>query len=94
MTVIYIYIYIYIYIRSIEATMTKADHTKTEEVYVCGFAPKHILPSKMPWSLDPFLLPLINEIEDLFINGMLNYVNIYHALVYCSLSSHDCIQCL
>ena len=52
--------------------MKKADRAKTEEVYVCGFVPKHLLPSKMPWSLDPFLHPLIVDIEDSFINGMLN----------------------
>ena len=52
--------------------MKKADRAKTEEVYVCGFVPKHLLPSKMPWSIDPFLHPLIVEIEDSFINGMLN----------------------
>ena len=27
----------------------------------------------MTWSLDPFLCPLVNEIEDLFINGTIQY---------------------
>ena len=31
----------------------------------------YLLPNKMPWSLDPFLHPLITEIEDTFIDGML-----------------------
>ncbi len=51
-------------------TMSKLDRLKTEEVYVCGFVPSYVLPKKMPWSLDPFLHPLITEIEDAFINGM------------------------
>lgn len=52
------------------ATMSKVDRSKTDEVYVCGFVPCYILPKKMPWSLDPFLDPLITDIEDAFINGM------------------------
>ena len=31
----------------------------------------YLLPNKMPWSLDPFLHPLITEIEDTFIDYML-----------------------
>ena len=31
----------------------------------------YLLPNKMPWSLDPFLHPLITEIEDTFIDDML-----------------------
>ena len=50
--------------------MTKADRSKTDEVYVCGFIPNYLLPSKMPWSRDPFLHPLVTDIEDAFINGM------------------------
>ena len=50
--------------------MSKVDRAKTDEVYVCGFVPKYLLPSKMPWSLDPFLHPVIVDIEDSFINGM------------------------
>ena len=45
------------------ATMSKADWAKTDEVYVCGFVPKYVLPSKMPWSLDPFLHPLVVDID-------------------------------
>lgn len=50
--------------------MTKADRSKTDEVYVCGFVPNYLLPSKMPWCHDPFLHPLIVDIEEAFINGM------------------------
>lgn len=69
----YGYSYSDYFIGSIEiqiATMKKADRAKTKEVYVRGFFPKHLLPSKMPWSLDPFLHPLIVEIEDSFINKL------------------------
>ena len=51
------------------ATMTKEDWSKQGEVYVCGFVPSYLLPNKMPWSLDPFLHPLITELEDAFIDG-------------------------
>ena len=30
--------------------------------------------SKMPWSLDPFIHPLITEIEDAFIDGISTYI--------------------
>ena len=51
------------------ATMKKADRCKVDEVYVVGFVPSYILPKKRPITLDPFLHPLMEEIEDLFING-------------------------
>ena len=53
--------------------MAKLDRNKTDEVYVCGFVPSYILPNKMPWSLDPFLHPLITELEDAFIDGIYTY---------------------
>ena len=53
--------------------MTKYDRARTNEVYVCSFIPSYKLPKKMTWSLDPFLCPLVNEIEDLFINGTIQY---------------------
>ena len=49
--------------------MSKSDRSKTSEVYVCGFVPNYLLPNKASWYLDPFLHPLITEIEDSFING-------------------------
>ena len=61
------------YLGSIEisiATMSKKERAKNEEVYVCGFVPSHLLPKKRPNSLDPFIHPLVEEVEDLFINGI------------------------
>ena len=49
--------------------MKKADRSHTDEVYVCGFVPCHLLPNKRPCFLDPFLDPLIEEVEEYFING-------------------------
>ena len=54
--------------------MSKQNRSKHGEVYVCGFVPSYLLPNKMPWSIDPFLHPLITEIEDAFIDGMLYFV--------------------
>ena len=51
------------------ATMSKEHRSSTDEVYVCGFVPKYLLPNKRPNSLDPFLQPLIEEIEDSFVEG-------------------------
>ena len=67
------------YLGSLEvqiATMAKTDRTKTDEVYVCGFVPSYALPNKMAWSLDPFLHPLVTELEDAFIDGIItrNYL--------------------
>ena len=75
--------------------MSKIDQAKTDEVYVCGFVPKYLLPSKMPWSLDPFLHPLITDIEDSFINGMYacSYTYSYiwaNITIYCNLQLRDC----
>jgi len=51
------------------ATMSKVERSNIEEVYVSGFVPSYALPNRMPWSLDPFLDPLITELEDAFIDG-------------------------
>ena len=54
--------------------MSKVERCKAEEVYVVGFVPSHMLPKKRPISLDPFLEPLIADIEDGFISGIqVNY---------------------
>ena len=50
--------------------MSKVERCKAEEVYVVGFVPSHMLPKKRPISLDPFLEPLIADIEDGFISGI------------------------
>lgn len=49
--------------------MEKCERCKVDEVYVSGFVPSYMLPNKRPCSLDPFLDPLITEIEDIFIGG-------------------------
>ena len=49
--------------------MYKKERSCTEEVYVVGFIPSHLLPKKRPSSLDPFLHPLVSDVEDIFING-------------------------
>ena len=53
--------------------MSKSDRSKTSEVYVCGFVPNYLLPNKASWYLDPFLHPLITEIEDSLILLMVKY---------------------
>lgn len=60
------------FIGSIEisvATMSKVDRNHSDEVYVTSFVPHAVLPNKQPKSLDPFLEKLVNELEELFING-------------------------
>ena len=54
--------------------MSKVDQSKVE-VYVCGFVPKYLLPTKMLWSSDPFLRPLIVDLE------------IYSSMVCCPYSA-------
>lgn len=49
------------------------DPTQMKYNYVCGFVPCYLLPKKMLWSQDPFLHPLVTEIEDAFIDGMHSY---------------------
>ena len=53
------------------ATMSKLQRSKVDEVYVCGFVPSYSLPNRTPWSLDPFLDPLVTELEDAFIDGII-----------------------
>ena len=52
--------------------MTKLSRSKIDEVYVCGFVPSCLLTKRMPWSPDPFLDPLVTELEGIFIDGLLN----------------------
>ena len=40
-------------------------------MYTLTFAPEHALPNKDPTVLDPFLEPLVTELEELFIEGNL-----------------------
>lgn len=62
------------------ANIRKVDRLKTEEVYVCGFIPNYLLPNKASWYLDPFLHPLISDIEDAFINGISCYMLLYRII--------------
>ncbi|KAJ7389135.1 hypothetical protein OS493_033459 [Desmophyllum pertusum] len=39
----------------------------TEEVYTVGFVPSYLLPDKRPNAMDPFLEPLVADIENSFI---------------------------
>ena len=65
------------------ATMKKEDRCKVDEVYVCGFVPNHMLPNMCAISLDPFLQILIEEIEDLFVNGKEIHPIYVHAYSIC-----------
>jgi len=51
------------------ANMTKEARGSTEEIYPIGFVPSYMLPKRRSCSLDPFLHPLISEVEDIFIDG-------------------------
>ena len=57
--------------------MSKVERCCTEEVYVVGFVPSYLLPQKQPISLDPFLEPLMRDIEEGFINGLSSLAYIY-----------------
>jgi hypothetical protein len=50
--------------------MSKANRCKDEETYTVGFVPSYLLPDGRPNSLDPFLDPLIADLETGFIKGM------------------------
>ena len=52
------------------ATMAKEERLKTGEVYTVGFVPSCDLPNGQPDSIDPFLEPLVRDIEAGFIEGM------------------------
>lgn len=53
------------------ANLKKSDRNKTDEVYTLNFVPSSKLPNKTAHKYDPFLEPMIREIEELFINGRL-----------------------
>lgn len=50
-------------------TMCKQDRLCTEEIYTVGFVPSYDLPDARPNSLDPFLEPLVQDLEEGFIEG-------------------------
>ena len=64
------------------ATMRKADRCHTDQVYVSGFVPSYLLPNKRPNSLDPFVLPLVKEIEELFIDGNIIIIYVCHTYIH------------
>ena len=68
--------------------MKKAERLRTDEVYVCGFVPSYSLPNKTSCSLDPFLSPLMLEIENAFING----INIMQIYIYIYLAIYMHVQ--
>ena len=54
--------------------MSKAHHCHTDEIYVVAFVPSYLIPQMRSQALDPFLEPLIKDLEKGFINGIpLNY---------------------
>lgn len=53
------------------ATMAKEERLQTGEVYTVGFVPSYDLPDARPNSIDPFLEPLIRDIEDGFTESRL-----------------------
>lgn len=54
--------------------MSKVHRCHTDEIDVVGFVPSYLIPKKRSQALDPFLEPLIKDLEDGFINGIpVNY---------------------
>ena len=51
------------------ATMKNEERLQTGEVYTVGFVPSYGLPDKRPNSIDPFLEPLVSDIDNGFIEG-------------------------
>ena len=51
------------------ATMKKEERLQTGEVYTVGFVLSYDLPDKRPNSIDPFLEPLVSDIDNGFIEG-------------------------
>ena len=51
------------------ATMSKEDRLCTEEIYTVGFVLSYDLPDARPNSIDPFLEPLVRDLEEGFIEG-------------------------
>ena len=45
------------------ATMSKLDRSNAAEIYTVGFVPSYSLPDRRPNSLDPFLYPLVADLE-------------------------------
>ena len=52
------------------ANMCKEDRQKQSGIFVVGFGSAYLLPERRPISLDPFLSPLRDEIEDVLISSI------------------------
>lgn len=65
------------------ATMEKEQRLQTGQVYTVGFVPSYDLPDARPNSIDPFLEPLVSDIENGFIEGKL--INLGVDISYLSL---------
>ena len=63
--------------------MAKEQRLQTGEVYTVGFVPSYDLPDARPNSIDPFLEPLVSDIEKGFIEGKL--INLGVDISYLSL---------
>lgn len=61
--------------------MEKLHRSKNDHIYTTTFVPEHALPNKEPNALDPFLEPLITELEELFIDGKSTF-EAYYKLYY------------
>ena len=49
--------------------LSRKDRCCTDEVYVVGFVPCYKVPNKRACALDPFLEPLVRDLEDSFMRG-------------------------
>ena len=54
------------------ATMSKEDRLCSKEIYTVGFVPSYDLPEARPNSIDPFLEPLVRDLEEGFTEGRTN----------------------
>ena len=61
------------------ATMAKEQRLQTGEVYTVGFVPSYDLPYARPNCIDPFLEPVVSDIEKGFIEGKrdISYLSLY-----------------
>lgn len=66
------------------ATMNKEHRLSTEEVYTVGFVPSYDLPDGRPNSLDPFLQPLVQDLEEGFIEGGYHTHTKMNCAAFCS----------
>ena len=64
--------------------MSKEHRCQAKEVFVVGFVPSYLLTNKKYISLDPFIDPLIQDIERGFTEGKLVYNFVFMPIsAYC-----------